>query len=715
MSVEPGEGVVRAIVRCDGTPLPAAWRDLDWAIQPIRSRGAARDLDLHVDGLRQKVTGQLDRRANDLVRIAAYAFGADQLVSRGGKGDPDRQRWRRELALAVPVADPDFWSEDVTTRALVETLGFGTDDIWSFAFAQAGSQEEQLSMDLHADDRQQLAGPDCVALLSGGTDSLCAVVAAVAEQEMKPLLVSHRSAIHLQGPQRRLAEGLADRFAGWSFPEMSFWVHLRNREAPERSRRTRGFLVAALGAAAAGQVGIPIVLLPDNGYVSVNPPVNAQLVGALNSRGTHPAFLRLVNDLLARVFPDGVRVENPLADLTRAEALRGLTAHGCAGLLAETRSCAKSRRPADTPHCGICSQCVDRRFATVAAGLEDHDSVDRYEVDLFTDTLPPGEAKTFATSYVGFAQRVDVRGPEDLFGDYPQLELCLDPDAPAMATQAERLADLLRRHSAEVLDALGVMVSRHGGVIARRQLRDGCLLQLATGFDLGATDEPDGKESNTVAHLELGSVVELPVPAPHNRPGKNRIERYGRLAYVVFGDEKALVDNTVGLRRLVPLLKWPHQQQDALSLEAGSTPPADSMSGAVTLAQEGLRVTGPGRQGPRVDRRATRDYEGRAAELRLQRGELEATGDEVALARIDADMEALTDQILLGKGKGGQGRSWSDEHERARTKITKSLHSCIKGLAKDMPELHAHLSRWVHTGYTCIYDPSPREHWDISL
>jgi len=713
MSVKPEEEIVRALVPCDGTPLPAHWRDLGWSIQPIRSRGAARELNLHVDGLRQKVTGQLDRRANDLVRIAAYAFGADQLISRGGKGDPDRQRWRRELALAVPVADPDFWSDDVTTRALVDALGFGTDDRWSFAFVQAGSEDEQLWMDLHVDDWQQLAGPDCVALLSGGTDSLCAVVAAVAEQGMKPLLVNHRSAIHLQGPQRHLAEGLADRFADWTFPEMSFWVHLRNREAPERTRRTRGFLVAALGAAAAGQVGIPTVLLPDNGYVSVNPPVNAQLVGALNSRGTHPTFLRLVNDLLARVFPDGVRVENPLADLTRAEALRGLTAHGCAGLLAETRSCAKSRRPADTPHCGICSQCVDRRFATVAAGLEDHDSAERYEVDLFTDPLPLGEGKTFATSYVGFAQRVDVRGPEDLFWDYPQLELCLDPDAPAMAAQAERLADLLRRHSAEVLDALGVMISRYGGVIARRQLRDGCLLKLVTGLDLGATDESDGKESITVAHLEHGSVAELPVPAPDSRLTRNRIERQGRLAYVVFGDEKALVDITVGLRRLVPLLKWPHQEQEALSLEAGSSPSPDSMSAAV--AQEGLRVTGPGRQGPRVDRRATRDYEARAAELRLQRGELEASGDEAALARIDADMEALTDEILLGKGKSGQGRSWSEEHERARTKIAKSVHSCIQGLARDMPELHAHLSRWVHTGYTCIYDPSPREHWDISL
>lgn len=707
------DSVVRAIVPCDETPMPSAWSELEWPVQPVRSRGPRRELNLQVDGLRQKVTGRLDRRANDLVRIAAYAFAADQLVSRGGKGDPNRRQWRRELALAVPVADPDFWSDDETTTALGEALGFGSEDRWFFSFAPAGPDDGQLWLDIHYDDRERLAGPDCVALLSGGMDSLCAVVDAVAGNNMKPLVVSHRSAIHVAGPQRQLVAGLAARFAGWSFPEMSYWVHLRNIEARERTRRTRGFLVAALGAATAGQVGVPTVLLPDNGYVSINPPVNAQLVGALNSRGTHPRFLRLVNDLLARVFPDGVRIENPLTDQTRAEALEALARHGCADLLIETRTCAKSRRPAHAPHCGTCSQCVDRRFATVAAGLEDHDPARRYETDVFTGSLKPGDAKTFATSYVGFAQRVEAQGAERLFEDYPELELGLDPGAPALAIQAERLASLLQRHSTEVLDVLGLMVGRNGGAFARRQLREDCLLRLAIGPEPETTAVLTAEASEPAAG-ENGSAKELPFPAPASTLSSNRIERHGKQAYVVFDGEKALIDRTIGLERLGRLLKWPGQELSALDLAHGSIP---SHQGArATAAQEGLSLTGPGRQGPRVDRQAMRDYEARMAVLQTKRREAEAVHHEPTLAEIDNEMDALTDEVNANKGKGGRSRDWSDDEERARTKVTKSLHLCIEAFAEvGMQGLHEHLRRFVHTGYFCVYEPSLPQHWNISL
>ena len=35
-----------------------------------------------------------------------------------------------------------------------------------------------------------------------------------------------------------------------------------------------------------------------------------------------------------------------------------------------------------TPHCGRCSQCIDRRFALLAAGCERFDPAEMYGVDL---------------------------------------------------------------------------------------------------------------------------------------------------------------------------------------------------------------------------------------------------------------------------------------------------------------------------------------------
>ena len=37
------------------------------------------------------------------------------------------------------------------------------------------------------------------------------------------------------------------------------------------------------------------------------------------------------------------------------------------------------------PHCGQCSQCIDRRFAILAAGQDEDDPEDAYKVDLLLD------------------------------------------------------------------------------------------------------------------------------------------------------------------------------------------------------------------------------------------------------------------------------------------------------------------------------------------
>ncbi len=661
-------GVTRAVVPCDGAPIPSAWREPGETVVPIRSRGAQRELNLHVDGLGRKVTGRLDRHANDLVRIAAYAFTADQLVSRGGKSDPDRRGWRRELDLVVPVADPDFWAEPPVSTALVDALGFGTEDRWDFAFAPASPEGGQLKLDFDYDDRERLADPSSVALLSGGTDSLCALVEAVAQDGLKPVVVSHRTAAHVAGPQRRLADALPHRFPAWAFPEMSFWIHLRNREAVARTRRTRGFLVAALGAAVAGQIGVPTVLLPDNGYVSVNPPINAQLVGALNSRATHPAFLRLLNHLLELVFPDGVRIENPLEERTRAEALQILADHGCADLLPETRSCAKSRRSERHPHCGVCSQCVDRRFATVAAGMEDYDSAGRYEVEVFTDPLTPGQAKTFAASYVGFAQRVDELGAEALFDEYPELDLCLDPDAPGLMVAAERLAGLLQRHSAEVLGVLETMITRHGQQIARRRLSEGCLLTLAIGPQAAEEGPGEATEPEEDALCEGESLAEAsllargagasapPVERGSSEPPPHRFERQGDYWLVVFRNKKGIYKDSRAMRRLARLLKAPGESLKALDLVAGTSPPSrrvtpdNDASPIVTWQPYDVPVDAI------LDPASLRHYRTERRRLRGAIAAAEAAGDGQLVDRLRSEFGWVDRQIRQGTGLGGRLR-----------------------------------------------------------
>jgi hypothetical protein len=700
-----------AVVVCDGATVPTEFRERGWNVVPVRSHGPESELNLRADSLGTRYIGRLDERAVDLVRIAAFVFAADQLLSRGGKGDPNRRHWRRELAICAPVSDPSFWSDEDTTTALSEALGYGTEDRWEFAFSPAPDEDRNLQLAFEVDARRILAEPDCVSLLSGGIDSLCATVEAVAAQQRRPVLVSHRTAPHVAAPQRRLVRGLEAHFPAWALPHLNFWIHRRGKEAVERTRRTRGFLIAALGAAVAGQVHLPTVLLADNGYVSVNPPVNAQLVGALNSRGTHPTFLRLVNRLLELVFPFGVQLENPLQNRTRAEALALLAEHRCEHLLRETHSCSKSRQPADKPHCGVCSQCVDRRFATVAAELEAFDPPDEYGVDIFTAPLPPGEPRVFAMSYVGHAQKVDALSAEAVFLEYPELEACLDLEGGNITTSAESLAGVLKRHADEVLRVIGVMVGRNSDAIARNKLPETCLLRAA--IDSVRGERYDGIDDVT-EEFPISSHGDLPLDVgDDDRP---QFEKYGRSWWVVFGSEKALIDHSLGMQRLARLLKAPGQQVAAQDLVAWSSPRSRARkrgTGDDAALGDGMRATGDA--GDIIDAEAIKNYRRRVEELEAELADLTSPHDEFRRIEARYELEALMDQLKSAVGKAGKTRKVPSERERARQTVSQTIATALAAIEQQMPDLRLHLGHSLHLGFDCSYDPKPRLDWDVLL
>ncbi len=129
------------------------------------------------------------------------------------------------------------------------------------------------------------------------------------------------------------------------------------------------------------------------------------------------------------------------------------------------------------PHCGVCSQCIDRRFATLAAGLEQYDPTDRYNTEIFLGELKESNARTMAVSYVRFASEVLETAPEGLFSRFPELVEALDPSDPSQRLKAEALTDLLRRHSAAVIRVVEEQVRKAAPQLARREPPASCLLR----------------------------------------------------------------------------------------------------------------------------------------------------------------------------------------------------------------------------------------------
>ena len=343
---------------CDGATIPRDWRGQNASTQDLRTHGGGTNVNFHIEDLEHAFLGRIDGAAYDLVRIASYVYAADQSVRRGGRADWKLEGWARDLRLAVPVNDPDRWNDPPVKQALEACVGFLTGDNWHFSF-EAARHDEERQLLLPGESNEVVDGDFNVIPFSGGIDSLSVIVDELAE-DRRPLLVSHGSAGMIEGNRRELAAELKARFGSTSFARLDTAVHRVGDEALERTRRSRTFLYGSLAVAAAHRRGSRAVLLSDNGVVSLNLPMNRQLIGSRASRSTHPRFIRLFNSLTHRVLDASPLIRNPLWASTRAETLTSLDALGHLDLIGLTISCANvQRRERSRPHCGYCSQCVD--------------------------------------------------------------------------------------------------------------------------------------------------------------------------------------------------------------------------------------------------------------------------------------------------------------------------------------------------------------------
>ncbi|GEM_PF-3060856 len=468
------------LVLCEGAVAPPT-PEGGWAkLLEVQHRGPAANLTLKVQELAHALNITVARRGMDLVRIAAYAAWADQMVSRGGDTDVTGKGWPRHFHLGIPVQDLALWSAPAVQWALRDTLQLASDDVWEFSFSQAHFDEQLRLGDAPGVDPVHMpSDADCVLLFSGGADSGAAAVEAVAIEGKRPLLVSHRSATVADHRRDRLLGELRRLNPGWSFPHTGVVVKRQQSPEADRSQRTRPFLFASLGAAIAASLAIHDVRLCDNGVVSLNLPINGQLIGAKASRSTHPKVIAAFNRLAALVFPGGPQVQNTLATRTKAEVLAVLRQTGQEALLGYTWSCSHIHASSNaTPHCGVCSQCVDRRFASLAAGMEAYDPSEQYAVDIFTHELR-GDAITVAEGYVSFAMELEPLDDEAVVAAREELVQALPGDATAEAL-LRQYVDLVHRHAGTVLRVMQDQMALHAGAALRRLLPPTCLVVLAS-------------------------------------------------------------------------------------------------------------------------------------------------------------------------------------------------------------------------------------------
>ena len=174
------------------------------------------------------------------------------------------------------------------------------------------------------------------------------------------------------------------------------------------------------------------------------------------------------------------RVRTPFLWATKTEVVERIVKHGCGPLIGMSRSCAETiHRSNQQPHCGVRSQCIDRRVGIIAATSGQFDPVDGYAVDVFIESLPKDVDKIMAASYVQRALEVEkFRTVADFVGEFPEVCRALRYVDGSAASNAERALKLYKRHAGEVEAALDAMQLLHAKAIRRRTLPPDCLLRI---------------------------------------------------------------------------------------------------------------------------------------------------------------------------------------------------------------------------------------------
>jgi hypothetical protein len=421
-------------------------------------------------------------RLIDFLEIAAYVFSADCSTARGTEwaDNNSTEPWTRDLAFVIPVRQPEFWETPQVKGLLEEVLNFLSNDIYSFHFEPLKQDRvDQQYFEFGERKDWPFGRPERVVMFSGGLDSLSGAVEA-ASAGTKSVLVSHRSAPMLDARQRKLFADLQQRFPG-QFIHVPVWINKAGTFNREPTQRTRSFLYPALGTLVAQSVQAGGVRFYENGIVSLNLPIAQEAIRARASRTTHPIALHLLESLCAAVTERAFVVDNPFIFKTKKEVVGTLADHKAADLIADTCSCSHLMfQSKNQRHCGRCSQCIDRRFATTAAGLLSYDSDKDYAIDVFLGPRKEPLEKAIAVDYTRHGIELHKRSEEELAAIFNTEISRAVRYEPKRGEAAQAIIAMHKRHGETVTQVLQQQVTDNAAGLVQRKLETS-LLALAIG------------------------------------------------------------------------------------------------------------------------------------------------------------------------------------------------------------------------------------------
>jgi hypothetical protein len=256
--------------------------------------------------------------------------------------------------------------------------------------------------------------------------------------------------------------------------------------------------------------------------------------------------------------------------------------------------------------------------------------------------------------------------------------------------------------------------------MARTRL-DHARMLLAQG---GEEDRARASQFLAEAHalaedLELSALLEWiaaargdqrETPPPAAEPRAARMHREGEVWRFDYGGRLIHVRDSKGMRILAVLLSAPGVEIAAVDAEARAGERGDSAVGDASVAADaGLTVHASADTAlVGLDETAKDQYRRRLEDLREEVEQAEAWSDVERAARAREEMELIGSELAAAVGLGGRDRPRASGAERARVRVTRTIHNAIRRIGDQDDELGYELGATVRTGSFCVYEPDPR-------
>ena len=657
--------------------------------------GPRKNIALCISDIPEHLLQDIPSHFRDLIEIATFVYCADQAVVRGGDGTQSfGANWRRNLFFRIPVRNPDLWNSPALKERLIETLSFLSEDEYYFDFVLLKAQPlTQKQFEFNPTSIEE------VVLFSGGLDSLGGAVQEAVVNKRNVVLVTHKPTQKLARRHAKLKE-LLRRHTDSPLLHIPGSINKAKSLGREYTQRSRSFLYVALGSAVAQMVGLSRVRFYENGIVSFNLPPSPQVVGARATRTTHPRVINGFAGIISTLAGKRFAVENPFLWKTKTDVVKMIEDAGCADMIKFTTSCAHTWEMTKLrTHCGTCSQCIDRRFAVLSAGLEAHDPAEAYGVDLLVGERPAydprdshqkkSDSRTMLAAYVETASGICEMTPIDFFSRYGEAARVLRHVDESADSAALKVYELHKRHAKEVADVIERSIAKCAPAIRKRELPESCLLRLVCDSAIDPSGVTIVSPPSSESRIPLEDFV-------FRKKGGAWIVRYG-------GAEDFILLPSMGAAYLHILLANPKTEMNVTDLVL-----------CVAKAPGQFQL---GSAGKATDQQALAAYRARYEELKEKLSEARIYTEQgmappTSESDIRKEMAVLINQIQKDTSLGNRIRTDSDDHDRARKAFQANIRRVRKEIAQYDRHFAEHLkSPRLRCGWSPCYNPQDDIEW----